>query len=188
MKRRSFYLEIFAISFAAILLEISYTRIFSFKVYYYFTYLILGIAMLGLGAGATALAVSRRLRAIEPERLVPSLSIGCGAAVVAGYFAIAWAPLSPSQLSTHSFELAKIAAVALVLLVPFVAVGVMIPVILGARPDRVSRLYGADLIGAALACGCAIALLVWLTPPGCVVASAWCSWLRASPVPPSRAR
>jgi spermidine synthase len=66
----------------------------------------------------------------------------------------------------------KIAGVALVLLVPFVAVGVMIPVILGARPERVSRLYGADLIGAALACGCAIALLVWLTPPGCVIASA----------------
>jgi len=37
MRRRAFYFEIFAISFAAILLEIAYTRIFSFKVYYYFT-------------------------------------------------------------------------------------------------------------------------------------------------------
>ena len=172
MKNRSFLFEIFAISFAAILLEISYTRIFSFKVYYYFTYLILGIAMLGLGAGATALAVSRRLRVLEPERLIPTLCIGCGAAVLVGYFVIAWAPLSPSQLTSNPFELVKIALVALVLLVPFLAVGVMIPVILGARPEQVSRLYGVDLIGAALACGSAIGLLLWLTPPGCVVASA----------------
>jgi len=169
---RSFTLEIFAISFAAILLEISYTRIFSFKVYYYFTYLILGIAMLGLGAGATTLAVSKRLRAVQPEHLVPALCIGCSAAVLAGYFLIAWAPLSPSQLVSHPFELVKIGAVALVLLVPFLCVGVMIPVILGARPHRVSRLYGADLIGAGIACGGAIGLLLWLTPPGCVAASA----------------
>lgn len=47
----SFRLEIFLVSMAAILLEISYTRIFSFKLYYYFTYLILGIALLGLGSG-----------------------------------------------------------------------------------------------------------------------------------------
>jgi len=50
VREKSFRLEVFLISLAAILLEISMTRIFSFKLYYYFTYLILGIAMLGLGA------------------------------------------------------------------------------------------------------------------------------------------
>ncbi|MBW1687105.1 MAG: hypothetical protein JRS35_18805, partial [Deltaproteobacteria bacterium] len=51
MREKSFRLEIFLVSLAAILLEIGYTRIFSFKLYYYFTYLILGIALLGLGSG-----------------------------------------------------------------------------------------------------------------------------------------
>jgi len=59
MPRKSFYFEIFAVSLAAILLEISYTRIFSFKVWYYFTYLIIGVALLGLGSGGALVAVSR---------------------------------------------------------------------------------------------------------------------------------
>ena len=57
---QSFLFEIAAISMAAILLEISYTRIFSFKVYYYFTYLILGVALLGLGSGGVLVAISGR--------------------------------------------------------------------------------------------------------------------------------
>ena len=51
---RAFYLEIFLVSLAVILLEISYTRIFSFKLYYYFTYLIIGLALLALLKSATA--------------------------------------------------------------------------------------------------------------------------------------
>ncbi len=37
MRSKPLYLEIFLASLAVILLEISYTRIFSFKLYYYFT-------------------------------------------------------------------------------------------------------------------------------------------------------
>ena len=57
------YLETFLISLAVILLEVSYTRIFSYKLVYYFTYLVIGLSLLGLGAG---------------ESLSPS-SIGCAA-------------------------------------------------------------------------------------------------------------
>jgi len=57
--------------------------------------------MLGLGAGAVSVAVSRRVRASDPNRLIPWLCVGCAAAVLAGYFPIAWSPLSPSQLTTR---------------------------------------------------------------------------------------
>ena len=51
VQQKTFRLEIFLVSLAAILLEISYTRIFSYKLFYYFTYLTIGIVLLGLGAG-----------------------------------------------------------------------------------------------------------------------------------------
>ena len=51
-ERTPFLAEIFVISAAALLLEISYTRIISFKLYYYYTYLVIGLALLGLGSGA----------------------------------------------------------------------------------------------------------------------------------------
>src|SRR5262245_28964535 len=52
---------------AAILLEIAYTRVFSYKLFYFFTYLTIGIALLGTGAGGIFVALSRRLRSASPE-------------------------------------------------------------------------------------------------------------------------
>ena len=48
---RSYTAEILLISFAALLLEISYTRIVSYKLFYYYTYLVIGLALLGIGSG-----------------------------------------------------------------------------------------------------------------------------------------
>ena len=39
--------------FVGLTLEIAYTRIVSFKLFYYYTYLVIGLALLGFGAAAT---------------------------------------------------------------------------------------------------------------------------------------
>src|SRR5439155_414006 len=58
MRRAALPAELFLLSLAVILLEVSYTRVFSFKLVYYFTYLIIGIALLGLcAAGVLVLLV-----------------------------------------------------------------------------------------------------------------------------------
>ena len=73
MPKKPLYFEIFTTSLGALLLEIAYTRIFSFKVFYYFTYLILGIGLLGIGAGGIAVATSERLRKVDVlERVIPT--------------------------------------------------------------------------------------------------------------------
>ena len=67
MTRKTDQLEIFLISLAALLLEISYTRVSSFKLSSYFTYLIIGFAMLGIGAlRSQLLGVATRIRASRP--------------------------------------------------------------------------------------------------------------------------
>jgi len=66
--RKEFTLEIFVVSFAAVLLEISYTRLISFKFFYYYTYLVIGFALLGIGTGGVLVAVLRGLRALRPLR------------------------------------------------------------------------------------------------------------------------
>ena len=52
MNDRPRYREAFLVSAAALLLEVGYTRVLSFKLVYYFTYVVIGIALLGLGTGA----------------------------------------------------------------------------------------------------------------------------------------
>ena len=44
------------VSLAGLLIEIAYTRVVSFKLFYYFTYLVIGLALLGLGTGGVLLA------------------------------------------------------------------------------------------------------------------------------------
>ena len=67
---RTFRTEIFLVSLAAILLEVGYTRVFSYKLHYYFVFLTIGVALLGLGSGGVLMAVSTRLRGMRPERLI----------------------------------------------------------------------------------------------------------------------
>jgi len=171
MPRKTFYFEIFAVSLAAILLEISYTRIFSFKVWYYFTYLIIGIALMGLGAGGVLVAVSRRLRQTGAERLIPGLCFVGGASVLCGYLIIASTQLNISLVTSEPSEILKLAGVCLVLTIPFLAAGIIISTILSLRPEIAGRLYGADLLGAALGCISCIPLLVALGPPRTILLS-----------------
>ena len=169
MKTRPLYFEIFCIALAAMLLEIAYTRVFSFKLYYYFTYLIIGVGLLGLGAGGVAVAVSKRLREADPARLVPILSLAAGSLVLVGYLVIATAPINASELTLDLWEPLKLAGACLCLAAPFIAVGIAIATILGDRPSDASRLYGADLLGAGLGCVMSIPLIGWLDPPRCVM-------------------
>ena len=169
MKPHTFYLEIFATAFAALLLEIAYTRIFSFKVYYYFTYLIIGLGLLGIGAGGVAVAISERLRRWDPARLVSLCCIVGGVSVLVGYLVIAPLELNVSDVVSKPAEVGKLAFASVLLTVPFGCVGIVLSTILGSRPDLANRLYGVDLIGAALACVLAIPLLKAIDPPRAVV-------------------
>ena len=173
-----FYAEIFAISFAAILLEVSYTRIFSFKLVYYFTYLIIGLAMLGLGSASVLVALSPRLRRAASARLIPVCCLVVGVSVLGGYFVVARTQLNaftlinsllPIELPIVLSEGSKLALVCLCVFMPFFAAGLAIAGIFTTRPEAFHRLYFADLLGAGLACAVVIPAISWLSPPGSVL-------------------
>ena len=64
-------LEVFLVSLAALLLEISYTRIFSFKASSYFTYLLIGFALLGIGSGGVLVSIASGWRRRPAETVLP---------------------------------------------------------------------------------------------------------------------
>jgi spermidine synthase len=171
MRERRFGVEIFLVSFAVLLLQISYTRIFSFKISSYFTYLVIGFAMLGIGSGGVLLAVSERLRRIPLPRLLAGLGSAGGAAVGIGYAVVAAVELSLGEPATSPGQVLRLAAVCAVLTAGFLAMGIAVAAILSSRPESAGRLYAADLAGAATGCALSIPLIEWLTPPGCVFAS-----------------
>src|SRR6185503_15777572 len=82
-------LTIFLVSLAGLLLEVGYTRIVSYKLWYYYTYLVIGLALLGIGSGGVFVAVSRRLRAASTERILSLCSVLGAASIAVGYLVIA---------------------------------------------------------------------------------------------------
>ena len=85
----NYYLEIFLVSFAGLLLEISYTRIVSYKLFYYYTYLVIGLALLGIGSGGVFVAISGRLRRASTDAIVMWGLITGGVSVGIGYVIVA---------------------------------------------------------------------------------------------------
>lgn len=170
--KNRFYREVFLIAFAGLLLEISYTRIFSHKFLYFFTYLVVGIALMGLGSGGVSYAVSKRLRKRDLADLFPALSLIGAISVVAGYLIIAPTGVDTLHLFKNAYEPIKLVLVSLVLFVPFWCIGTLLSAVFGSLAHDVNRLYGIDLAGAALGCVVAVPLIMLIGPPGCVMLAA----------------
>src|SRR5213080_2250055 len=177
---RRLYLETLLISLAVILLEVSYTRVFSFKLVYYFTYLIIGISLLGLGAGGVFVALFRSLRRMPASRLIPACCVAASGAVFGGYLVVAKTPLNAfdliNALSAGAIRLAlgegaKLALVCTSVFIPFFSAGLALATIFATQTERINRLYFADLLGAGIGCAVCIPLIAAISPPGCVMAA-----------------
>ncbi len=166
------HLQIFLVSLAGLLMEIGYTRVVGFKLFYYFTFMVIGFTMLGLGAGAVFLATSPRLRRVPlPSFLAWSCSVGSIVAVLC-YFAVAGIETNTFSMFQLSRNLLPLIAVCGGLFASFLVFGLIISRILGEHPEQSGSLYFADLVGAALACGLAVPLMWAVTPPGLIMVAA----------------
>lgn len=166
--------DMFLVAGAGLLLEISYTRIFSFKLFYYYTYLIIGLALLGIGAGSVAVALSPRLRR-APLGSVVGASTALGAALTAvGFVVVARTEVTVAEIwhygTRASFtNLALLVVICLALFAPFATVGVVISTYFSRRTAEIGRLYFADLLGAGLACAAVVFLIATVGPPTAVM-------------------
>ncbi len=175
--RRGYLAEIFAVSLAGILLEVSYTRIISFKLFYYYTYLIIGLALLGIGAGGVVVALSERLRRASTDAVLAASSLGAAAATGLGYLVIGAIPLDSFALWRYGtaaslVNLGALVLICVVLCLPFIGIGVVIATLFGRFPERIGRLYAADLLGAGLACLAVVYVILWQGPVFAVFAAA----------------
>jgi spermidine synthase len=182
MPRPRLYFEIFLVALAAILLEVNYTRVFSFKLVYFFTYVVIGLALLGLGSGGILVAMAGPSRPeVTPRRLVALTGIAA-VSVVLSYLVIALVQVNAFDMIRPQGdaagpplrEAAKLVLVSGALFVPFLCAGLMIATIFVADRERVGRLYCADLVGAGLGCAASVSLMQLISPPGCIILAGAC--------------
>src|SRR2546423_511038 len=171
------WVAILLVSLAGLLLEVGYTRIVSYKLWYYYTYLVIGLALLGIGSGGVLVAISSRLRQWSTERIIAVSCVWGAISIAVGYLVIATLHVDTVAIwdygSGSSFSnLFRLATICFVIFATFIAFGVIVSVLLGRAGDGVGRMYFSDLVGAALGCLLAIPLITRLGPPRVIMFAA----------------
>jgi spermidine synthase len=158
------------ISLAAMLLELSLTRLFSVVLFYHFAFLAISIALLGLGAGGVCAYLRReRLAQVETQRVIGWAAVIASIATVCVLELVLHARVSLT-LEWRTFW--ALTAVYLGSAIPFALVGASLSVVFSRVGASVPKLYGADLAGAALACLAVVPLLNFVGGPNTVLAAA----------------
>src|SRR5580693_5772376 len=157
-------------SFAALLLELALTRLFSVVLFYHFAFLAISIALLGLGAGGVfAYLFRNRLARIETRTLATQLCIDSSILVFVALEVVLHVPVALSVTGRNFLHLTVLYVVSAL---PFFLTGLLFSVVFARETWRVSRLYGADLSGGALACLAVVPLLNWIGGPNTILAAA----------------
>src|SRR5262252_415883 len=154
-------------SFAALLLELALTRLFSVVLFYHFAFLAISIALLGLGAGGVfAYLWKGRLAQIPTRKLASRLCVANAVLIVVVLEIVLHVPVA---LDVSAQNFARLTALYLAAAVPFFLTGLLFSVVFARETKRIPRLYGADLCGGALACLAVVPLLNWIGGPNAIL-------------------
>lgn len=165
-------------SLAALLLELSLTRLFSVVLFYHFAFLAISIALLGLGAGGVFAYLGRaRLARAGTRALAAKLCTLNAAAIPVVLEIVLHVPVS---LELSWFNFLKLTALYLASALPFFLTGLLFSIVFARETWMITRLYGADLLGGALACLCLVPLLNFLGGPNTILFAAMLSAVAAS--------
>jgi hypothetical protein len=144
------YLGLFLVALSTLMYEILLTRIFSVTMWYHFAFMAVSVAMFGMTVGAIVVYLFPRFFSAESvsyhmawSALLFCITIGLS---FLSHLSIPFiAGLSLVLVYAMAFNYALLA-------IPFFFSGVCICLALTKYPQRIGRLYAADLAGAALGC------------------------------------
>jgi len=164
-------------SFAALLLELGLTRLFSVVLFYHFAFLAISIALLGLGAGAVFACLRRRW--LERWSVYPLGRVLCiaNAIVIVAVLELVVHTAVSLQLNWPNFW--RLTGLYLAAAVPFFLTGLLFSIVFARHPSRITQLYGADLLGGSLACLALVPVLNFVGGPNAILCAAFAVTLAA---------
>jgi hypothetical protein len=166
-RRVRFYVALGLVTAATLMLQIIETRIISVTSWYHLAFFVISIAMFGLTAGAVF--VYLRKERFRPERLSYDLAVATIAFALTTDLAILVQLTLVTGASPSLTSLVAWAEFALCLAFPFFFSGVVVSLALTRSPYPIGKVYGADLIGAAIGCIGALVLLNVTSGPSAVL-------------------
>src|SRR5579864_7274137 len=167
IRERSLLAGVAISSFAALLLELALTRLFSVVLFYHFAFLAISIALLGLGSGGVFAYLGKSwLGRFQTRPLLAWLCVANALVVPMVLEIVLHVPVFLGLSWANGLRLTMIY---LASAVPFFITGLEFSILFARESGHISRLYGADLLGGALACLGVVPLLNWLGGPNTVL-------------------
>ncbi|MCG3195874.1 MAG: hypothetical protein GHCLOJNM_00343 [bacterium] len=152
----SLYVGVFLVSMAILMYEILLTRIFSVTMWYHHAFAAISIALFGLSAGANLVyLLPSHFTPGNTRRHLAFYSLVFAVTMVISFAIYLTIPYKDVPGATFR-EARALISTYVVSAIPLVVGGVVICLALTRYPERLGRVYAADLIGAA--CGC---VAVW---------------------------
>ncbi|CAN5749028.1 hypothetical protein BH23ACT2_BH23ACT2_00070 [soil metagenome] len=144
------YAGLFVVTLTMLAYEIALTRIFSVTMWYHFAFVAISLALFGMTAGA--LIVHFRPAWFTADKVKAQmfrfslLYVGSMLLALVGQLAV---PFRPELNAVGIFSVLYTCAL---IAIPFTLVGVVVCLALTKFPEKVNRLYAADLVGAGFGC------------------------------------
>jgi len=138
--------------------------------FYHFAFLAISVALLGLGAGGVFSHLKRDWLGRFATRHIASTLCTLNAASI--FVALEIVLHVPVSLELSSWNFVRLTALYLASAVPFFFTGLIFSLVFARETHHVTRLYGADLLGGALACLAIVPLLNWIGGPNAILFSA----------------
>lgn len=155
------------VSFSALLLELSLTRLFSVVLFYHFAFLAISVALLGLGAGGVFAYIRKGWLARFDLRQIGA--VVCQVNALAALVALEVVLHSRISLDLNERNFFLLTLVYLVSAIPFFLTGLLFSVVFARESQGITQLYGADLAGGALACLATVPLLNLIGGPNALL-------------------
>jgi Spermine/spermidine synthase domain len=156
------------LSLAAIAYEILLTRLFSIALWHHFAYMIISLALLGYGASGTFLVFVKHRLLPRFHASFAALAVSFGVTAIGCYALARRLPFNPLEIIWDWRQQVHLAAIYLLLAVPFFAAASAIALVLAAWPGRIGAIYRADLTGAGLGALVVVAALFVFPPEDCL--------------------
>jgi spermidine synthase len=167
---KSSLLAVALMSFAALLLELGLTRLFSVVLFYHFAFLAISVALLGLGAGAVFACLQREWLERWTVSQLGLWLCSANALLILGVLEVVLHSSVSLSLNWPNFW--RLTVLYLAAAVPFFVTGLLFSIVFARNPNRVTQLYGADLLGGSLACLALVPLLNLLGGPNAILVAA----------------
>ncbi len=164
---RQTYLGLFLVALATLMYELLLTRIFSVTMWYHFAFVAVSVAMFGMTVGAIIVYLLPRL--FTPEGIHKQLALSALMFSLSTVLSFLGHVNVPFAMDDWQAILTSSAILYPLVSVPFVFSGICVSLCLTRFPRQVSRLYAADLAGAAVGCVLLVVTLSAVDGPSAVL-------------------